>query len=403
MWSTEFVDFLAPMSPDEFVGEYYNRNRAVHIAGTRGRFAHLMPWDELNRVFLQHRLEAPRLRLSLQDKLIPAEEFTTKARLRSGAVVPKVNLDGLTRHLRAGATMVVDRIDEVHEPITSLVRLVEANLSERINSNLYASWYTAPAFSTHWDSHDAIMIQVTGRKSWRLFEPQRRYPVYRDQHLYLTPPTKEPCWQGVLNPGDLLYVPRGWWHDAAPVGEPTIHVTISITRPNGIDLAKWMVEQLHEPEIARTDLPRFGSADERREYLTRFRNAIDSILRHDAVDQYLQEIDGNAPSIVRPSFPWTGSPDCGPLPSDAWLHWLPPRPVRFEESEDRVSFRAMGAQFGFARVAAPLIKGLAEQRRVRLDALCAQHSGISNSAIEKFVLELMGNGLITISEKADCI
>ena len=403
MWSTGFVDFLAPMSPDEFVGEYYTRNRAVHIAGACGRFAHLMPWDELNRVFLQHRLEAPRLRLSLQDKLIPAEEFTTKARLRSGAVVPKVNLDGLTRHLRAGATMVVDRIDEVHEPITSLVRMVEANLSERINSNLYASWYTAPAFGTHWDSHDAIMIQVTGRKSWRLFEPQRRYPVYRDQHLYLSPPTGEPYWQGVLNPGDLLYVPRGWWHDAAPVGEPTIHVTISITRPNGIDLAKWVVEQLHEPEIARTDLPRFGSVDERREYLTRFRNAIDSILQDDAVDRYLQEIDGNAPSIVRPSFPWTASPACGPLPSDAWLHWLPPRPVRFEESEDRVSFRAMGAQFGFARVAAPLIKGLAEQRRVRLDALCAQHSGISKSAIDKFVLELMGNGLIAISEKADCI
>jgi ribosomal protein L16 Arg81 hydroxylase len=391
------------MSPDEFVGDYYNRNRAVHIAGARARFAHLMPWDELNRIFLQHRLEAPRLRLSLRDKLIPAEAFTTKARLRSGAVVPKVDLDGLTRHLRAGATMVVDRVDEVHEPVTRLVRMVEANLSERINSNLYASWYTAPAFDTHWDSHDSIMIQVTGRKSWRLFEPQRRYPVYRDQHLYLSPPTGQPYWQGVLSPGDLLYVPRGWWHDAAPVGEPTIHVTISITRPNGIDLAKWMVEQLHEAQIARTDLPRFGSARDRREYLARFRDAIDSILRDDTVDRYLQEIDGNAPSIVRPSFPWTASPDCGPLPSHAWLHWLPPRRVQLEETEDRVSFRAMGAEFGFALAAAPLIKGLAEQRKARLDALCAQHSNISKSAIEKFALELVGSGLITISENADCI
>jgi hypothetical protein len=63
----------------------------------------------------------------------------------------------------------------------------------------------------------------------------------------------------------------------------------------------------------------------------------------------------------------------------------------------------MGAEFGFALAAAPLIKGLAEQRTARLDALCAQHSGISKPAIEKFALELAGSGLITISENADCI
>jgi hypothetical protein len=35
----------------------------------------------------------------------------------------------------------------------------------------------------------------------------------------------------VLEPGDLLYVPQGWWHEPAPVGGRSVHVTLAVNRP----------------------------------------------------------------------------------------------------------------------------------------------------------------------------
>ena len=45
------------------------------------------------------------------------------------------------------------------------------------------------------------------------------------------PPTR-PVWSGALNSGDLLFIPRGWWHDACIPeerdGEGSIHLTAQL-------------------------------------------------------------------------------------------------------------------------------------------------------------------------------
>ena len=37
-----------------------------------------------------------------------------------------------------------------------------------------------------------------------------------------------PLWEGMLEDGDLLYIPRGWWHVATPLDEPTLHLTVGV-------------------------------------------------------------------------------------------------------------------------------------------------------------------------------
>ncbi len=32
-----------------------------------------------------------------------------------------------------------------------------------------------------------------------------------------------------MRPGDVLYLPRGWYHDALAVDGPSLHVTLSVT------------------------------------------------------------------------------------------------------------------------------------------------------------------------------
>jgi hypothetical protein len=46
----------------------------------------------------------------------------------------------LTRHLQEGAMLVLDAIDEIHEPIGKLAANLERVLGARVQVNLYASY-----------------------------------------------------------------------------------------------------------------------------------------------------------------------------------------------------------------------------------------------------------------------
>ena len=48
----------------------------------------------------------------------------------------------------------------------------------------------------------------------------------------------------VLEPGDLLYIPRGCYHVAVPMNEAALHLTVGVKNPRGLDLLLWIVNRL---------------------------------------------------------------------------------------------------------------------------------------------------------------
>ena len=77
---------------------------------------------------------------------------------------------------------------------------------------------------------DTFILQIEGAKYWKL----HKSPTLNDK-LAINPssdftPSKVPdlFWEGVLEEGDLLYMPRGVVHHAHTVkGQGSVHVTIS--------------------------------------------------------------------------------------------------------------------------------------------------------------------------------
>lgn len=69
----------------------------------------------------------------------------------------------------------------------------------------------------HLDSYDVFLLQVQGRRRWRIGRA-------RDQRLVAGLPLKilarfEPEHDWLLEPGDMLYLPPGWAHDGVADGE----------------------------------------------------------------------------------------------------------------------------------------------------------------------------------------
>lgn len=237
----------------------------LHIPGTRQRFADLLPWSALNEILRHHQLDAPRLRLVMEDKLLPVDSYIRYKRHNALPSIPYVLATEMANHLSEGATLVIDQIDTIYQPITALVERLEQSFEVSIQANMYASWRSVPGFNVHWDDHDVIVLQIAGRKRWKIFGETEKYPVERIRQSQ--PPQGEPMWDYVLEDGDALYIPRGWWHSATACSGPTIHITLAIKNPTALDVLGWLAIQLRRREFMRSDVPRFADSAEKAKYI----------------------------------------------------------------------------------------------------------------------------------------
>ena len=159
----QLSDLVSPTPVDAFLREHCGQ-RFFHQPGAGERFDGLLSWAALNRILEDHRLEPPRLRLARDGAPVPDERYAVRRRTRRGVSYPVLDPARLREELAAGATLVLDGVDELHRPVRDLAASLERELGERTQVNLYASWRERRGFGMHWDDHDVLVLQVSGRK-----------------------------------------------------------------------------------------------------------------------------------------------------------------------------------------------------------------------------------------------
>jgi len=118
---------------------------------------------------------------------------------------------------RAGWTLLVSGLDlhwqAAHEMLQAFRFVPDARLDD-----LMISWASdGGGVGPHLDSYDVFLLQVKGRRRWRIGPVADRslvpgLPVRILSHF-------EPSEEWVLEPGDMLYLPPLWGHDGIADGE----------------------------------------------------------------------------------------------------------------------------------------------------------------------------------------
>jgi hypothetical protein len=388
---------LEPCLREEFFASSWGKTYR-HIKGWPGKFSRLLPWHELNEILRRHRLDFPRLRLMRDGQRVPVSSYIRHAtNLRTRTSIPRLLQSELTKQLREGATLVLDAVDELYRPIEELAEGLEFVFHERVQVNMYAGWQTSRGFDLHWDDHDVFILQVTGRKLWRIYGETRAHPLTGDQ-AEKPANVDAPVWEGMLEDGDLLYIPRGWWHVALPQAEPTLHLTVGIHNRTGIDLLRWLSDALRESAEFRSDLPRFSSSEERRAHVERLRSELLKALADDSLDRYLKEYDEAAISRAHLSLPWSATAEILPT-GYARLRFLAPRPVEIKLEDGIVEFSCLKKRWRFAADAALVLKPLAERRVCSVTELVEATSGrLDEARVRLFLAELVREGLVAVVE-----
>ena len=386
---------LEPYAPGEFLDSLWGVN-FLHVRGRAGRFAHLMPWARLSEIVSRQRLDYPRLRLVRDGKSLPVSSYLRhQTGGRQKTTIPRLKGANLARVLREGATLVLDAVDELSAPVEEIAKGLELLFHERVQVNLYAGWQTSRGFDLHWDDHDVFILQVTGRKRWSVYGQTRPYPLVNDIEK-ASKPEHEPLWEGTLEDGDLLYIPRGWWHVAVPLAEPTLHLTVGVHNRTGLDFLRWLAERVRASETFRRDLPRLASTGERAAHNARLREELLAAWDDSAIESFYQDLDARAEPRARVSLPWIAMPDAAPPEASTVVRLLAPRPFRLEAEGGVVEFDSMGQRWRFAENALPVLRALAERRACTVAELCEAARGrVAPETVRAFLAELAHKGFVT--------
>ncbi|XP_030628508.1 ribosomal oxygenase 1 [Chanos chanos] len=125
------------------------------------------------------------------------------------------------------------------QAFSSTVWNVLSILQEQFGSMAGANVYLTPAgtqgFAPHYDDIEAFIIQLEGKKHWRVYNPRSEDEVLPlvSSPNFSQAEIGKPVMEVVLEAGDLLYFPRGFIHqgDCLPDAH-SLHITISSYQRN---------------------------------------------------------------------------------------------------------------------------------------------------------------------------
>ncbi|MEH0830322.1 cupin domain-containing protein [Micromonospora sp. CPCC 205739] len=253
------------VEPAKFAAAHWGRapllSRADELPNPDG-FTDLLSPADADELLSRRGLRTPFLRVAKDGQLVPAARYTGGG--GAGAEITDQVLDEKVLELYAsGATLVLQGLHRTWPALVDFARDLGTALAQPLQVNAYLTPAGSQGFATHYDTHDVFVLQVDGRKHWRIHPP------------VLPDPLEKQPWGGradevaatadgpaaldvVLAPGDALYLPRGWLHSAQAQESASLHLTVGIRALTRYALVEELLALAAEDPRLRAGLP-FGT------------------------------------------------------------------------------------------------------------------------------------------------
>ncbi|MET7968915.1 cupin domain-containing protein [Micromonospora sp. NPDC005305] len=252
------------VEPAKFAADHWGRSpllsRAAELPNPAG-FTDLLSPADADELLSRRGLRTPFLRVAKEGQLVPAARFTGGG--GAGAEIGDQVLDEKILALYAdGATLVLQGLHRTWPALVDFARDLGAALAQPLQVNAYLTPAGNQGFATHYDTHDVFVLQVDGRKHWRIHPPVLPDPLEKQPWGGRADEVSavaegRPALDVVLEPGDALYLPRGWLHSAEAQECSSLHLTVGIRALTRYALVEELLALSAEDARLRAGLP-FG-------------------------------------------------------------------------------------------------------------------------------------------------
>lgn len=240
-----FKKLIAPVSPDEFFELYWEKQPLVVQRNDASYYQDLFCLKDFDREVAY----APK-----KLKTVNAHgEGGGKAYASSSH---SETFENLLVDLGEGSTVVLDEMQHRMPNLGLLCRLLGSELGFRFQTNIYLTPPDGKGFSPHHDSHDVFVLQLMGAKEWRINRKQTAMPRLQDVVDVSKIRMGRRPRKIKIQAGDLVYLPRGFVHDATSEREASMHITLGVYSTSWEDLLNAMTRLASEENWSlRKNLP----------------------------------------------------------------------------------------------------------------------------------------------------
>jgi bifunctional lysine-specific demethylase and histidyl-hydroxylase NO66 len=241
---------VEPVDADRFLQEYWERRPLLVPRGEDGRFDDLLSQAETERLVSSTGLRYPALRVVKEGEKIPVGAYTQTLPWRPTGFTGTANVDRVAAEFERGATVVIQALHLHHLPLAEFCRTLEADLGHPVQTNAYYTPHSAQGLPVHHDTHDVFCLQVAGEKRWLVYEPATELPLKDQRYSAELGEPGDPVLDVTLTPGDTLYLPRGWLHEALTSDSDSLHLTVGVNVYTWLDAARAALEEAAREEPA---------------------------------------------------------------------------------------------------------------------------------------------------------
>jgi ribosomal protein L16 Arg81 hydroxylase len=258
------ADLIGTHDVPHFMDQYWER-QPLHIRRSDGNgAANVLTLADMNWLFSSCVFRADEIKVAKGGKIIPSASYISEpgepVMLRAAA--DYVNTAAMLDCFQQGATLVLSQLNQKWAPLQRIKEGLQRSLSANVVANVFLSNSDSQGFSVHYDSHDVFVIQLEGQKTWSLYDSPLPLPT-KAQPFGRTGVTAGALSQTVtLEPGDVLYVPRGLFHEARTSDALSLHVTLGVHPYLWVDYVGDIVQAMGSSNVDwRRSVPTGTGAD----------------------------------------------------------------------------------------------------------------------------------------------
>lgn len=399
----DFERLISPYTTDQFFSEYWEA-KPLSISGRQADYyATVLSGSDIDYI-LSTSFLLDRSHVELLGKIDNPE------------LLGKDYVSAAYQAYRQGASFRIRGINRHWKALWLLCRHIEEVFAFPVGANLYCTPKNSHGLDRHYDRHDTLILQIAGSKHWAVYSSPEKLPLEHvpllgfeklgDATQYRGAPVvgdvvaqtadEEPIDEFVMEPGDLLYLPRGFVHEARTSEDISVHVTIGIHALTWLDLIAVSLGQFgHKDPRFRKALPVGFNKRAAASIKEDFDALLETFSQNADVSSALEEIGGsliwNQQAIGEGSIIET---EATALTADTTVERRPGLLSRFVVDGDFVRIAAAHSDVSLPRDFEPALRFVSENKSFRVGAIPGR---LSDHSKINLVQRLIKNGFLRVA------
>jgi hypothetical protein len=291
-----------------FAARHWGREPALRRAADPEGFRDLLDLDGADELLSRRGLRTPFLRLARNGAVVDSSSFTGGGGV-GAEIGDQVRDDRVAALFAEGTTVVLQALHRTWPAVIAFATDLGVELGHPVQANAYITPPSSRGFSAHYDVHDVFVLQLAGRKHWTVHAPVHPDPLrdqpWNDHAAAVAARARDdaPAIDTVLEPGDAMYLPRGWLHAATALGEVSAHLTVGVHVVTRFALVEALTALVATDPRLRASLPLgidVADPDQLGPHLSAVRDALADALDRVPAEAVARRVRGRVWSGARP-------------------------------------------------------------------------------------------------------